>query len=68
MVPFEIFPATMQTISKGTPHYWALRGFKDLIYRDGGIGSISLEISVLLGFAVLMLAMAIYRFRRVLTE
>jgi ABC-2 type transport system permease protein len=68
MVPYEIFPATMQTISKGTPHYWALRGFKDLIYRDGGIGSISLEISVLLGFAVLMLAMAIYRFRRVLTE
>ncbi len=68
MVPFEIFPATMQTVSKGTPHYWALRGFKDLIYREGGFGSISLELTVLVGFAVVFLGVAVYRFRRILTD
>ena len=68
MVPYEIFPAGMQAVSKGTPHYWALRGFKDLIYREGGFGSISFELAVLVGFAVVFLGVAVYRFRRVLTD
>jgi ABC-2 type transport system permease protein len=68
MVPFEIFPEVMQNVSKGTPHYWALRGFKDLIYREGGFGSISAELSVLVGIAVLLLSVAAYRFKRTLTE
>ncbi|MDH5373615.1 MAG: ABC transporter permease, partial [Acidimicrobiia bacterium] len=61
-------PAGMQAVSKGTPHYWALRGFKDLIYREGGFGSISFELAVLVGFAVVFLGVAVYRFRRVLTD
>ena len=68
MVPFEIFPEGMQIVSRGTPHYWALRGFKDLIYRDGGLGSISMELAVLAGFAVVLLAVATYRFRKILTD
>jgi ABC-2 type transport system permease protein len=68
MVPYEIFPAGMQTIARGTPHYWALRGFKDLIYREGGFSSISLELSVLVAFAAVLLGLAVYRFRRILTE
>lgn len=68
MVPYEIFPAGMQTIARGTPHYWALRGFKDLIYRDGGFSSISLELSALVAFAAVLLGLAVYRFRRILTE
>ena len=68
MVPFEIFPEGMQIVSRGTPHYWALRGFKDLIYREGGLGSISMELAVLAGFAVVLLAVATYRFRRILTD
>lgn len=68
MVPYEIFPAGMQTIARGTPHYWALRGFKDLIYRDGGFSSISLELSALFAFAAALLGLAVYRFRRILTE
>ena len=68
MVPFEIFPAAMQTVAKVTPHFWALRGFKDLIYREGGFGSISVELAVLLGFAVVFLGLAAFRFRKILTE
>jgi ABC-2 type transport system permease protein len=68
MVPFEIFPAAMQTIAKATPHFWALRGFKDLIYREGGFASISVELGVLLGFAVVFVSLATYRFRKILTE
>ncbi|NNC40560.1 MAG: ABC transporter permease [Acidimicrobiia bacterium] len=68
MVPFEIFPAAMQTVSKFTPHFWALRGFKDLIYREGGFGSISVELGVLLGISVGLLGLAAYRFRKILTE
>lgn len=68
MVPFEIFPTAMQTIARGTPHYWALRGFKDLIYRDGGLGSITMELGVLVGFAVVLLAAATVLFRRALTR
>lgn len=68
MVPFEIFPSAMQTISKATPHFWALRGFKDLIYREGGFGSISAELGVLAAFAVVLLGLAAFRFRKILTE
>lgn len=68
MVPFEIFPEGMQMVSRGTPHYWALSGFKDLIYREGGFGSISLELTVLAGFAIVLLAIATYRFRKILTD
>ena len=58
----------MQTVSKITPHFWALRGFKDLIYREGGFGSIAVELAVLLGFAVVFLGLAAFRFRKILTE
>ena len=68
MVPFEIFPEGMQMVSRATPHYWALRGFKDLIYREGGFASISLELAVLAGFAVVLLTVATYRFRKILTD
>ncbi len=68
MVPFEIFPGAMQAIARVTPHFWALRGFKDLIYREGGLGSISTELLALAGFAIVLLGASVVLFRRALTR
>ncbi len=67
MVPLEIFPPTMQTVAHFTPHAWALDAFAELVRRDGTLIDILPELGVLAGFAVGILALAGWRFRRVLT-
>jgi ABC-2 type transport system permease protein len=68
MVPLEIFPDTMQTIAHITPHAWALDGFAELIRRGGTIADIALELVVLAGFAVVLLALGTWRLRAKLTH
>jgi ABC-2 type transport system permease protein len=67
MVPAEIFSPTLETISRVTPHAWALDGFATV--RDGGsLGDITTELAVLAGGAVGLLGAASWRLRRVLTR
>ena len=68
MVPLEIFPDTMQTIAHITPHAWALDGFAELIRRGGTVADIALELAVLAGFAVALLALGTWRLRVKLTH
>lgn len=44
------------------PHYWANRAFGDLILRGLGLGDVMLEMAVLLGFTVLFIIIALWRF------
>jgi ABC-2 type transport system permease protein len=46
-----------------TPHYWALQGFTDVMARGVGIASVWLPCVVLLGFALVALAIGVARFR-----
>ncbi|HVA86576.1 MAG TPA: ABC transporter permease, partial [Candidatus Saccharimonadales bacterium] len=66
MVPPEIFPPVMQTLSHLTPHAWALDGFRQLSLRGGGLVAVLPDVAVLLGIAAVLLAVAATRFRRVL--
>lgn len=68
MVPLEIFPDTMVKIAHVTPHAWALDGFAELIRKGGTLGSITTEIAVLIGFAVVLLALGSWRLRAKLTH
>jgi len=63
MVPVWVMPQFMQTLSKLTPHSWALNGFQDVIVRGLGVSAILPSIGVLLAFAAGFWAIAIWRFR-----
>ncbi len=61
MVPIEIFPDTMATIAKFTPHAWALDAFAVLQRRDGTVGDILPQLGVVAAFAVVLVGLATWR-------
>ncbi len=61
--PLEIVPETMQKVGHISPIAWAMDGFGDIIYDDGGIIDVLPEVGVLLLMAVGLLTFAIWRFR-----
>ena len=67
MVPPEIFPEPMATISWITPHRWALDGFRELIV-GGDLAAILPQVGVLLGLAAVVLGLATWRLRAALTH
>jgi len=64
MVPLEVFPSTMRTLSKITPHAWANDAFNELLNHGGTIADVSSQLAVLLGYAVVLLAAATWGLRR----
>ena len=68
MVPIEIFPDTMQTIAKLTPHAWGIDAFAELVRNDAGLVDILPQLGVLAVFAVVLLALATWRLQKVLTS
>jgi ABC-2 type transport system permease protein len=65
MVPSEVFPEAMRTLSYITPHAWAMDAFRTLMLNGGGLADIAGPIAVLAGFAAVLLTLAVVRFRRV---
>lgn len=63
MVPTFVMPEFMQTLSKGSPHAWALAGYQDVIVRGLGLPAVWSETGVLMGFAVIFFGVAVWRFR-----
>ncbi len=67
MVPFQVMPPVMQSIARFVPHSWALLGLQETI-RDGtGIEAVLPDLAVLAGFAVVLLTLATWRFRKGIT-
>jgi ABC-2 type transport system permease protein len=64
MVPIEVFPAVMRTLSHITPHAWAMDAFHRLLVQGGGLVDVLPDIAILLGFAAVLLTLATIRFRR----
>ncbi len=64
MVPSEIFPDFLATVSKATPHYWALEGWKELMFDGAGAADIATQLVVLTGFAVVLLGTSAVVLRR----
>lgn len=68
MLPLELFSPTMTRIAHLTPHAWAVGGFGELVHRGGTIADIGQELGVLTAYASLLLALAGWRLRRVITS
>jgi linearmycin/streptolysin S transport system permease protein len=67
MVPIEVFPSVMQTLAHLTPHAWALDAFHTLLVDGGDVVTIMPQLGALVAFAVGLLAVATFRFRRQVT-
>ncbi len=67
MVPSEFFPPVLQNASKFTPHYWALEGWKELMFDGASIGDIAPNLAVLFGFSAVLLGVGGLSLRRAMT-
>lgn len=67
MMPIELFSPTMKTVARLTPHSWVLDGFAELVREDGNLIDVLPQLGVLAGFAAVLLGLATWRLRRVLT-
>jgi len=63
MAPVEVFPETMQTMARGTPHFWAIDGLKASL-TGGDRSGIVRALVVLSGFAIAILTLATAFYRR----
>jgi ABC-2 type transport system permease protein len=68
MVPLEVFPDAVRTAAHATPHAWGNDAFSDLLARGTGLADVLPEIAVLLGYAAVLLALAIWRLHATLTR
>lgn len=68
MYPLELFGPTMQRIAHFTPHAWALDAFAVLVREDGTTVDILVELGVLIVYAVVLLTLAAWRLRVVITR
>jgi ABC-2 type transport system permease protein len=67
MIPIEIFGEPLRTIAQVTPHFWAISGFRALLFDRAPLVGIAPEIGVLGVMAVALIAVATMRLRRQLT-
>lgn len=68
MLPIELFSPAMNRVAHLTPHAWALDGFAELVRRDGTVADILPELGVLAVYAAVLLLLAAWRLRVVLTR
>ncbi|HSG17197.1 MAG TPA: ABC transporter permease [Anaerolineae bacterium] len=62
IVPLFLVSDALAAIGKVTPQYWAVTGFYDLLVRGQGLSDITDSLLALLGFSVLFMAIALWRF------
>ena len=63
LAPVAVLPGWAQAVAPGTPSYWAIRGYRDVVLRHGGFDDVVLPVAVLLAFAVVLVPLALRRFR-----
>ncbi len=62
-MPLEFTGKTFQAVGHLLPTAWAIDGFENIIVRGLGFDSVLLPAAIVLGFAVIFFAAAIWRFR-----
>ena len=68
MVPLEIFPEPAHTLAFLTPQAWAIQGLREVALRGGGVVDVLQELGVLVLYAVALMAIGTWQFRRILTR
>lgn len=64
MVPKVVMPDFMQKIAVFSPMNWGLEGMLDVLLRGRGVLEVLQPAAKLMGFAALMMVLAVYFFRR----
>ncbi len=62
-MPLEYTGKAFQTIGHLLPTAWAMDGFENIVARGLGFESVLLPVAIMLGYAVVLFAMAVWRFR-----
>jgi ABC-2 type transport system permease protein len=62
LMPTYIMPGFLQTLSRFTPHNWAMQGFQDVLVRGYGLAGILPEAGALLGFAGVFFLIGVWWF------
>ncbi|MDH4118824.1 MAG: ABC transporter permease [Acidimicrobiia bacterium] len=65
---FELLSDTVYRVAHVTPHAWALEAFQKLAAEGGGVADIWVFLLVLVGYAAVLGALAVWRLRRVLVR
>lgn len=63
-VPLETTGKLFSTVGHFTPAAWAIDGYQNILIRGLGIGSTLQPTLILLGYAAVFFALAVWRFRR----
>lgn len=63
MVPRAAMPDGMRSLGLTTPHAWALAAYQKTLVGGAGLAEVVPEVGVLLGFALVFIAVAVWRFR-----
>ncbi|MEQ8672148.1 MAG: ABC transporter permease [Aggregatilineales bacterium] len=61
--PLEIVPDFMKVIGRISPVSWAMDGFNQITFYNGGWGDIVLPVVVLIGISIVLFAVGIVNFR-----
>src|SRR5690606_2572942 len=61
--PLEIVPAFMQTLAFITPIGWVMDGFAELVFYNGTLADVLLNIAVLCAATVVLFVLAVMRFK-----
>jgi ABC-2 type transport system permease protein len=61
--PIELFPQAVRTAAKVLPTTWAMQGVLDVALRGQAVSGITLEVLVLLGFALVFYLVGVLRFK-----
>jgi ABC-2 type transport system permease protein len=62
-MPLEFTPEAFQTVGHLTPTAWAIDGFENVIVRGLGLDSVLLPAGILLAYAIVFFAIAVWRFK-----
>ena len=68
MVPLEVFPPTMATIARLTPHAWAIEALNQVRATSTSPAGVARELGILAAYASVLLTVATIMFRRTLTR
>ena len=63
LAPVAVLPGWAQAVAPGTPSYWAVRGYREVVLEGAGVLDVLLPVAALLGFAVVLTPLALRRFR-----
>lgn len=68
MMPLELFPDSMRTIAKVTPHAWGYEAFAEIQRRAGTLADVAPQLATLAAMAAAMLVLGAWSLRRSLAR